>query len=400
MNESRSILILTASAGAGHTVAAEALAQAFERRAARAAGGGVPVLVHDVLESAMGIFRRVYADGYDLLVDHFPAMMGWLYERTDHDRPQTDGGVRSALQEWALRRTRRWIRAQRPALIVNTHFLPAELVAGMRRRHEIDCPQVTLVTDFDTHRFWFQPPTERYFTAFDQGAEPLRSWGVAADQVRVTGIPVRPGFQEANSRLAARRTLALAVDRPIVLLLCGGCGTEATLALVRQLVRVRADAQLAIVCGRHPGRHSRLQRYLATQDRDARLIRYTDQMHLWMRAADLVVSKPGGLTSTEALVSGLPMVIVHPIPGQEARNSDFLLEQGAAVKANSARMLAYHVNRLLGDPARLRAMQANATALGRPDAAETIACDALALAGIDSAAGARRRPAVAPVLNR
>ena len=369
------IVLLCASAGAGHVTAARALEQSFRRQAP-----GVEVEVRDVLQDASSLFRTVYAAGYDAVVTYLPPLMGWLYDSFDRPRQGGKERFRLAFQSASLQRVRRYLVERRPRLIVNTHFLPAEVVARLRSEGELASPQVTVITDFEAHRLWAQRPTERYYAAAEPGEAALRAWGVEPERIRVTGIPVRAAFEETRDPQALRREFDLDSERPLVLLVCGGCGARLTEQWLASLARLRSPAQIVAITGRNTWLRARLERFARGLSRPVRVIGYTDVMHAWMQVADLMVSKPGGLTATEALVSGLPLVIVNPIPGQEVRNSDYMLEHGAAVKVNSPHLLACRVDELLEDAAHLQRLRDNALAIARPGAADRIVADALMLA--------------------
>lgn len=368
------ILLLCASAGAGHITAACALEQSFRKQAP-----GVDVEVRDVLQAATAVFRTFYAAGYDAVVKYVPPLMGWLYDAFDRPRQGGRERFRTAFQSASLRRVRRYIVERRPRLIVNTHFLSAEVVAQLRNEGELACPQVTVITDFEAHRLWVQEPTERYYAPADPGVAALRAWGVEPERILVTGIPVRAAFEQTREPHELRRELDLDPEQPVILLVCGGCGAGLTQQWLESLARLRSAAQIVAITGRNTWLHARLQRFARGLPRRVRVIGFTDAMHAWMQAADLMVSKPGGLTVAEALVCGLPLVIVNPIPGQEVRNSDYMLEHGAAVKMNSPHLLGYRVDELLEDGIRLRRLRDNALAIARPGAADRIVADALTL---------------------
>lgn len=387
MNATRPILILTASAGAGHTLAARALEQVLNRLAP-----GVAVEVHDILQHTSGFFRRLYAQGYLGLVNYAPTAMGLLYDAMDRPNQRIRDACRTAFQNVSARRAMRLIQRRRPGLIINTHFLPAEIVAQMRRRGTLDVPQVTVTTDFETHRLWAQQPTERYYTATEEGKAYLATWGVPRESIVVSGIPVRPEFEAQVGLAEARSRLGLDGDRPVVLLLCGGFGVGPIEGLLRELARVSGAPQVVVITGRNERLRQRLVGLAVRDASRVRVLGFTDEMHLWMRAADLVVTKPGGLTVAEALVCGLPMVIVNPIPGQEARNSDFLLEHGAAIKVNNQRLLGHRVQSLLSDPRRLSQLREAARRTARAGAAQRIARDALSLAGVAPASVSAAEP--------
>jgi processive 1,2-diacylglycerol beta-glucosyltransferase len=374
MSRSNVILVLTTSAGGGHLIAARALEHAL-----RAQAPDADIEVLDVLAITNVLFRKFYAGGYLGLVRHAPAVMGWLYKTMDRPRNEVLDALRVWIQDLSKRPIVQHLLQRHPGLIVHTHYLPAEIVAQMRRAGQLDCPQVTVTTDYETHRIWVHEPSERYYTATEDGKVYLTLCGVAPERVRVTGIPVRPGFEQMLDRHEARRRCGLDLNRPAVLLLCGGFGVGPTAELLRELVFMPAEAQVMVIVGRNEKLRARLERQVVGAPRPVRVVGFTDKIHEWMQAADLVVTKPGGLTVAESLACGLPMVIVDPIPGQEVGNADYLLEHGAAIKVNNARLLGHRVSALLADPARLERLRAAARAIARPHAARDIAADALAL---------------------
>ena len=169
----------------------------------------------------------------------------------------------------------------------------------------------------------------------------------------------------------------LAPDRTTILVSAGGFGVGPVEALIHMLLELQHPAQLVVICGRSAALKRRLDELAAARPPHLspalHVVGYTTEMDEYMAAADLLVGKPGGLTSSEALARGLALVIVHPIPGQEERNADHLLEAGVAIRCNNLPVLAWKIDRLLADPARLAAMRANARRLARPHAARDIA---------------------------
>jgi processive 1,2-diacylglycerol beta-glucosyltransferase len=241
-------------------------------------------------------------------------------------------------------------------------------------------PQATVTTDFDTHRLWVHNPCDRYFTATEEGALYLRSWGVP-DSVDIiaTGIPIHPVFAEPKDRAACLHRQGLAGDRPIVLQLAGGFGVGPIEKIHRALLDVELPIEVVAVTGRNEAVREQLQAMSPPSRHRTVVLGFTKEIDELLAVADLVVSKPGGLTTSEALARGAVMVIVNPIPGQESRNSDFLLENGAAIKVNNVATLAHKVNVLLSNPARLEQLKGNAHRLGRPRAAFDVAAKSLEL---------------------
>jgi processive 1,2-diacylglycerol beta-glucosyltransferase len=362
------ILVLSAAVGAGHVRAAQAVELALRRVLPDAHVRNV-----EVLGLTNAAFRRVYGKAYLDLVNKAPHVLGYFYDLLD--RPSATGRVSSdrlrlAVQKLNLQRFIRLLEAEPWDLIINTHFLPAEIIASLRKRDRLSVPQVTVTTDFETHRLWVNDPCERYFTATEEGALYLRAWGVPENVDTIaTGIPIHPSFDEPKDRGTCLARQGLVGDRPVVLQLAGGFGVGPIERIYRALLDVEPPLEIVVGTGRNEKAAGQLQAIVPPTRHRVKLLGFTDQIDELMGAADLVVSKPGGLTTSETLARGAAMVIVNPTPGQESRNSDFLLENGAAIKANNLATLAYKVTHLLRDADRLAGVKANARRLGRPRAA-------------------------------
>jgi processive 1,2-diacylglycerol beta-glucosyltransferase len=361
------VLVLSASVGAGHLRAAEAIELALRRLHPEATVRNL-----DVLTLTNAAFRRVYGKAYLDLVNRAPHFLGYFYDLMDRPtrtgRHRTDN-LRLAVQKMNLTRFIRFVREGEWDLVINTHFLPAEIIASLRKKGRLDIPQVTVTTDFETHRLWVNQPCERYFTATEEGSLYLHSWGIPVTDTVATGIPIHPAFSEPKPRNDLLAQHELVPDRPVILQLAGGFGVGPIEKLYSALLDIELPIQLLVVTGRNENARKKLATIACPARHRVKIIGFTQEIDELMAVADLVVSKPGGLTTSEALARGAPMVIVNPIPGQESRNSDFLLENGAAIKANTIATLAHKVTSLLRDRERLARLQANAQRLGRPRAA-------------------------------
>jgi len=265
-------------------------------------------------------------------------------------------------------------------VVVNTHFLPAEIIASQRREGRCALPQITATTDFETHRLWVNEPCEHYTTATEEGAAYLRHWGVAADRISVMGIPIHPVFSQPKDRDECLKRQGLHGDRPIVLQLAGGFGVGPIERLFRGVLAVETPVEVVVVAGKNEQVKRELEQIEAPSRHRVKVLGFTDQIDELMAVADVVVSKPGGLTTSEVLARGAAMAIVNPIPGQESRNSDYLLENGAAIKINNVGTLPLKLTQLLSDRPRLESIKRNARRISRPNAAFDVANIALALA--------------------
>ena len=363
------VLLLSASAGAGHLRAAEALEKAF-----RATAGDIEVQHLDVLNYTNKLFRHLYSKAYIDLVNKMPEVPGWIYDR--FDKPWKNERRRLALDKLNTRPFVKVLREYQPDMIVCTHFLPAEIVSWLKAKERIASRQAIVVTDFDVHAMWLCHHYEQYFVAIDEARVYLEVLGIPAGKITVSGIPIDPVFAERKDKHEMRRKHELAADRTTILLSAGGFGVGSIESLIAALLHLQTSSQIVAVCGRNLELKQKLTKLAGRLSADARVIikpfGYTREMDELMTASDLVLGKPGGLTTSEALAKGLVFVIVNPIPGQEERNSDHLLEAGAGIRCNNLPTLAYKLDRLLSDRRRFAEMQRNTRKLARPQAASEI----------------------------
>jgi len=298
-------------------------------------------------------------------------VLGWMYDRLDE--PWKNEKRRIFLDKLNTRPFIRMVREYTPDWIVCTHFLPAEIISDLKARGKMDCRQAIVVTDFDVHAMWMCREYDQYFVALDETKEYMRTLGFDADKIAVSGIPIDPVFSEPKDKLAMRAKYGLDAELPTIILSAGGFGVGPMEELLTSLESMEVSVQVLAMCGRNEELRERLAGRRVREGFTIRPMGYTMEMDEYMSASDLVVGKPGGLTTCEALAKGLVFVIVNPIPGQEERNADHLLENGAAIRCNDPATLPFKINRLLADPARLTGMSQNALRMARPYAAFDIA---------------------------
>ena len=369
----KKVLLLSASAGAGHIRAAQAIEKAFAN-IGDATGERREVQHLDILNYTNKVFRHLYSKAYIDLVNKMPEVPGWFYDKLD--KPWKNERRRLALDKLNTRPLVKLLREYHPDLIVCTHFLPAEIVSWLKAKERLSSRQVIVVTDFDVHAMWLVHHYERYFVAIDEARAYLEALGIAPDKITVSGIPIDPVFGRVKDKQEMRAKHGLAADRTTILLSAGGFGVGSVDALIAAMMPLKDRAQIVAICGRNEELKHRLSRQAARLKEDATVIvkpfGYTNEMDELMTASDMVVGKPGGLTTSEALAKALVFVIVNPIPGQEERNSDHLLEAGVGIRCNNLPTLAYKLDRLLADPARFATMQANSRRMSHPNAAKEI----------------------------
>jgi processive 1,2-diacylglycerol beta-glucosyltransferase len=362
------LAVFSVSAGAGHVRAAQALCAE-----AQLSHPDWQVTHIDVMDLVPRGFRTLYAESYIKLVEHAPLLWSYLYARSDkRTRASTSDRLRRGVEKLNTRQFDGRLEELSPDAIICTHFLPAELLSRRIRKRRPTPPVWVQVTDFDVHGLWLHDHLHGYFAANDEVAQRLHSKGVALDRLAVTGIPIMPAFSNAPARSVAAVELGIDPVKPTVLMMSGGAGVGGIDVLASQLAAIPADMQILALAGRNDKLLSRLRSIAKEYPRRLWPMGFTSSIERIMAAADLAITKPGGLTSSECLAMNLPMIVVSPIPGQEERNADFLLESGAALKAVDSASLIYKVRRLLDNPQELALMRSRMQRVARPQAAVTV----------------------------
>ncbi|MFA5689193.1 MAG: glycosyltransferase [Kiritimatiellales bacterium] len=364
------ILILSVSAGTGHIRAAEAL-----EKAAHAHPEVGDVLNIDALKYTNKLFRQFYGQFYLDLVKSAPVLLGWFYD--SQDEPWKTEKMRLMLDRMNTGPLIRQIKKFQPDITICTHFLPAEILSHLIKHDKVDTQLAITITDYYAHAMWLSRTVNHYFVANEESKVQLENIGFPPEIITVSGIPIDPVFAEERDRVKLRGEYELTGSEPVILISGGALGVSSAGRMAEVMCDVKHPAQIIVICGKNEKLQKTVLKEVASLPAGCNHLKftvlgYTNRMHDWMKAADLFIGKPGGLTTAEAMSCGLPMVIYQPIPGQEERNSDYLLENGAAVKCNQLSTMAYKVDLLLSDPARLARMREQAKQLSHPDSAAIV----------------------------
>ena len=271
----RKVLLLSASAGAGHVRAAEAVEKAFKLRKD---ANGVEVHHFDVLNYTNKLFRHLYSKAYIDLVNKMPEVPGWVYDKLD--KPWKNERRRLALDKLNTRPFVKLLREYQPDLIVCTHFLPAEIVSWLKAKERLASRQVIIVTDFDVHAMWLVHHYERYFVAVDEARVYLEALGIPPKKITVSGIPIDPVFAIKKDKQQMRAKHGLAPDRTTILLSAGGFGVGSVDALVQSLLPLRQRAQVVAICGRNEELKERLAKLASRIKPDAGVLLKLSLIHI------------------------------------------------------------------------------------------------------------------------
>ncbi|MCD9188833.1 MAG: glycosyltransferase [Pyrinomonadaceae bacterium] len=365
----KKVLILSAAVGAGHLRAAEAVEKEYKRQFPETEVKNI-----DVLDYTNPLFRRLYGKAYLDMVNTMPEVLGWMYDSLD--KPWENERRRLALDRLNTQPFISLLKKEKPDLAICTHFLPSEIISWLKAKGKANFPQAIVVTDFDAHAMWLCHNYEKYFVALDETKIHLSKIGIPAEKITVTGIPIDSVFAEVKDKSAMREKFGLEKDKLTILVSAGGFGVGNIEHLLQALSDLQTPSQIIAVCGRNEELKTKLEKFARQKLNNERVtfkpIGFTREMDEYMSASDLIVGKPGGLTTSEALAKGLIFCIVNPIPGQEERNSDHLLEKGCAIRCNNLPVLAYKIDELVNDNARFETMKANVLKFARPNAAREI----------------------------
>ncbi|MFH0753387.1 MAG: glycosyltransferase [Candidatus Omnitrophota bacterium] len=359
-SSSPKILVIHATAGAGHRKAAEAIHHGLSARHITTA------MIVDALDYTSAFFRCGYSKGYEFMVAEMPTFWAGFFWLTDQAwfLPFFRAG-RRFYNGINTHRLVSYLRQEKFDRIVITHFLSAEVCGYLKRTGQIDSRLIVVVTDFDVHKIWLIEGVDEYCVASEYTRERLMALGVGAERITVTGIPLDEKFTRLREKKEIRRKLGLDADAFTVLISTSSFG----FGPIEQLAEYLEQLQLIVICGNNQALRQRME---ARGNRRHKICGFVDNMEEMMAASDVMVTKPGGLSVTEALANNLPMVFFSAIPGQEAGNVRVLAANGIGLSGMPLRDLASEVLGLSASPAALMAAREKTKRLAKPNSVEDI----------------------------
>jgi processive 1,2-diacylglycerol beta-glucosyltransferase len=366
------VLFLSARVGEGHKAAAAAVS-------ARLASRGIRGDVVDSYRYAASLFSKVVSDGYIGMVRTIPQLYGFIYNRAE--RATEAGGFRVWASEFTARNIRGLMQRLKPSVVVCTHAFPCGVMSAYKRLYDPSVPVMGIVTDFVVHPFWIYRNIDAYAVATPEIRATLVGRGIDPQRIGIDGIPVDPRFgAQPADRGALREALGLPRAAEVALVMGGGLGLGPVAATVRALARSPKPVTPVVIVGKNRRLELRVAEEARRDGADVRVLGFVENVFDWMHAADVLVTKPGGLSTSEALAAGLPIVLLRPLPGQEERNLRYLASHGAALRTTHGDELVQVVDDVLHDERVARRLRAGASALAHPDAAERIAARIAAMA--------------------
>jgi processive 1,2-diacylglycerol beta-glucosyltransferase len=364
------VLILYSSLGSGHISAAKALEDAF------VLFEDVEVRCEDALAHASSIYRRIVTEAYAQLSERMPQLYRAYYEGTDIgelEKSLDNNVIWAKLERPFFRQLESLLEDFDPDIIVCVQQIPSRLLQLLEDRQQACRPQYVVITDAIAHSSWINYGVSGYFLPNDLSRNFLRQRGIDDSILHVTGIPISLEVSREKSPATARSKLEFDTDEIILTLMGGGLNPKRVLRLVEDLLAYACFQTLVIAAGRNETLLEALERIESTEKVNVLKLGTIDYVDDLIVASDLIITKAGGLITSEILARGKPMVIVDPIPGQEEQNADVIQAAGAGIQLRLLEMVAPAISYLLNDSERLAAMRQAAQKLGRPNAAVAIA---------------------------
>ncbi len=364
MDHSKKVAILYASAGHGHEKAAKAVAESYGELI-----GSDKVELLNTLDFMPPLLKRIYRESYLFQIQKLPWLWGLFYFCADQAlvyalaRP-----LRRVFNHWAARRLEEWLVETNPAVVVSAHFLGTEVASHLKHKGAINSKIITVITDYLPHRIWLSPAVDGYVVAIEETKVEMIRRGALAGSIRVLGIPAEKKFSQKLSKDTLKDTFGLRKHLFTVLLTSGGAGVGAMKDIVDRLIRLGRPLQVVAICGTNEKLKKTLEKS-ATLNSLIKVYGFVNNMDEFMEVSDVLVGKGGGLTVTESLLKGLPMILFQSVPGQETRNVRCVEQSGVGVSALSVESVVSRILELLNDPARVEAMRRASKGLAKPNAA-------------------------------
>lgn len=358
----RKILLLYIHPCSGHEAAARAL-----KAAINVINPKISVEAVDSLLYTSPIISKVISSIYSEVIRRTPQLWDFLYNNPDILNATSN--VRNMLSKLKLRKIEKLLNEYQPDLVCCTQAAPNILISAYKEQTGIRLPLVAVVTDYRAHSYWASPYTDLYIVSVPQTKEDLVNLGIQEQKIKILGIPIDPKFSVSQDKISAKQRLKLNPWLPTLLVMGGSQGLGPMDSIVSQLQEVRLPLQTIVICGGNKKIRRKLKKKSFRYGSLLRIMGYTSYIDKIMDACDLIITKPGGMTSSEALAKNLPIIISNPLPGQEEKNSEFLINNLVAIRIDEVSTLRSVVENLLRHPQKLETMKNHMKKIAKPLAA-------------------------------
>ena len=385
---SKKVLIMSASTGGGHNRAARAIKEELESRTID--NMSIECEIVDSLKLVNNTMDKVISRGYEKSALYTPKAYGSVYRFSETTIASKNEFKTNPLTSLMARKFKHLLNESTPDLIIGTHPFPMIALSTLKKNNNIHSlsrsesfykstkvdipPMISVLTDYTTHSTWIQNEIDYYIVGHEYVKELLVYEGVDSEKVKAFGIPVEKSFLSHRDRETVLTELGLSPEKLTVLLMGGSFGAGNIKETLEDLIAIDRDFQILVITGRNEHLKDKLSKMLDStiHNKNICLLGYTNKMNDILASIDVLISKPGGLTTTEALLNDVPMIVPYFIPGQEEENLDFLTNCGAALRTTKKYSLPVLLKVLIEDPSRLDNLRKNIKSIRKFDSAVNI----------------------------
>lgn len=385
---SKKVLIMSASTGGGHNRAARAIKEELESRTID--NMSIECEIVDSLKLVNNTMDKVISRGYEKSALYTPKAYGSVYRFSETTIASKNEFKTNPLTSLMARKFKHLLNESTPDLIIGTHPFPMIALSTLKKNNNIHSlsrsesfykstkvdipPMISVLTDYTTHSTWIQNEIDYYIVGHEYVKELLVYEGVDSEKVKAFGIPVEKSFLSHRDRETVLTELGLSPEKLTVLLMGGSFGAGNIKETLEDLITIDRDFQILVITGRNEHLKDKLSKMLDStiHNKNICLLGYTNKMNDILASIDVLISKPGGLTTTEALLNDVPMIVPYFIPGQEEENLDFLTNCGAALRTTKKYSLPVLLKVLIDEPSRLDNLRKNIKSIRKFDSAVNI----------------------------
>ena len=359
------ILILSASTGGGHMRASKAIEGYMTQQ-----NKDINVKIVDSLLYISPILNKTVTGGYVYLATKTPKLYGKLYDLTNKDHKLANFVTR--LNNIFANKLLPLIDEFRPDIIITTHPFPTEMVSRLKSKKEINIPLICIMTDYAPHKAWINDKVDAYIVANDDMVTKMVTEGVDSRCIYPYGIPVDEVFFEEKEKQLVIEELGLDKSLPTILMMAGSFGVSNVFDVYENIIDIDLDFQIILVTGKNQKLYNHFEEVIGSSPKKTKLIYFTEEINKFMQASDIIITKPGGLTVTEALACNIPMAVFDEIPGQEEENAEFLLKHNMAVRISDGNSCREAIIELLKDGEKLEDMKEACKSFDKNDSTKNI----------------------------
>ena len=357
------VLSMSVKAGFGHHSTAQAIINYFDEK-------DIECTMLDTFEYINPVLADSIDSGYLFSTKYFPEIYGKAYDKLDERIEKWDKlSIVAILSKLVSNKLKDYIAEYEPDVIIGTHSYACMLMTYLREKEIVSCPLIGIVTDFTVHPFWESTELDYYVTADSLLDNQMRKKGIAAEKILPYGIPIKSKFSEKIEKGAARRQLGIE-DKTTILIMMGSMGFGNIIKELEEIDALELDFQALCVCGKN----EKMLKEVEEHNWKKKIIPYgfVDNVDVMMDASDCIITKPGGLTTSELLAKRLPAIIMNPIRGQEDRNMEFPVNNGAAIMVTETFGIDEALYQMMKSPIRFNVLRENIAYLGKPDSTKKL----------------------------